>query len=83
MSGTLINLIIQIIAGVIGGHAAGATLKNYRSGRLATRLREPSAVPWVASFFRNWSPLWRVQLAISTLGHSSVRSSAAALAALS
>jgi len=29
MSGTLINLIIQIIAGVVGGHAAGAALKNY------------------------------------------------------
>jgi len=29
MSGTLINLIIQIIAGVAGGHVAGATLKDY------------------------------------------------------
>ncbi len=29
MSGTLINLIIQIIAGIVGGHAAGATLKNF------------------------------------------------------
>jgi len=32
MSGTLINLIIQIIAGIAGGHAAGATLKNYTLG---------------------------------------------------
>lgn len=32
MSGTLINLIIQIIAGIGGGHAAGATLKNYTLG---------------------------------------------------
>jgi uncharacterized membrane protein YeaQ/YmgE (transglycosylase-associated protein family) len=32
MSGTLINLIIQIIAGVVGGHAAGAMLKNYNLG---------------------------------------------------
>ena len=32
MSGTLINLIIQIIAGVLGGHAAGTTLKNYTLG---------------------------------------------------
>jgi uncharacterized membrane protein YeaQ/YmgE (transglycosylase-associated protein family) len=32
MSGTLIDLIIQIIAGVVGGHAAGATLKNYTFG---------------------------------------------------
>jgi hypothetical protein len=32
MSGTLIDLIIQIVAGVIGGHAAGATLKNWTLG---------------------------------------------------
>ena len=32
MSGTLINLIIQIIAGVVGGHAAGAALKSYTFG---------------------------------------------------
>jgi uncharacterized membrane protein YeaQ/YmgE (transglycosylase-associated protein family) len=32
MSGTLINLIIQIIAGVVGGHAAGATVKNFALG---------------------------------------------------
>ena len=32
MSGTAINLIIQIIAGVLGGHAAGGTLKNYTLG---------------------------------------------------
>ncbi len=32
MSGTLINLIIQIITGVVGGHAAGAMLKNYTLG---------------------------------------------------
>lgn len=28
MSGTIINLIIQIIAGAMGGHAAGGILKN-------------------------------------------------------
>jgi len=38
MSGTLINLIIQIIAGVIGGHAAGATLKNYTLGRIGNTI---------------------------------------------
>jgi uncharacterized membrane protein YeaQ/YmgE (transglycosylase-associated protein family) len=32
MSGTLINLLFQIIAGVLGGQAAGATLKNYTLG---------------------------------------------------
>jgi uncharacterized membrane protein YeaQ/YmgE (transglycosylase-associated protein family) len=34
MSGTLFYLIIQIIAGVIGGYAAGATLKNYTFGTI-------------------------------------------------
>ena len=34
MSGTLIDLIIQIIAGVIGGHAAGAALKNWTLGAI-------------------------------------------------
>jgi len=34
MAGTLIDLIIQIIAGVIGGHAAGAAIKNYKFGAI-------------------------------------------------
>jgi uncharacterized membrane protein YeaQ/YmgE (transglycosylase-associated protein family) len=38
MSGTLINLIIQIIAGVVGGHAAGATLKNYTLGGIGNTI---------------------------------------------
>src|SRR6266576_6334631 len=32
MSGSLINLIIQIIAGVVGAHAAGGAVKNYTLG---------------------------------------------------
>src|ERR1044072_1751818 len=32
MSGTLLNLIIQLIAGAIGGNAAGNALKNYDLG---------------------------------------------------
>ena len=38
MSGTLINLIIQIIAGVVGGHAAGAALKNYTLGAIGNTI---------------------------------------------
>jgi hypothetical protein len=38
MSGTLINLIIQIIAGVVGGHAVGATLKNYALGAIGNTI---------------------------------------------
>jgi hypothetical protein len=34
MSGTLINLIIQLIAGAVGGNAAGATMKNVDLGAL-------------------------------------------------
>ena len=32
MSGTLINLIIQIVAGALGGNAAGAALKDMSLG---------------------------------------------------
>lgn len=38
MSGTLIDLIIQIVAGVIGGYGAGATLKNYTLGAVGNTI---------------------------------------------
>jgi hypothetical protein len=38
MSGTLIDLIIQIIAGAIGGYAAGATLKNLTLGAIGNAI---------------------------------------------
>jgi uncharacterized membrane protein YeaQ/YmgE (transglycosylase-associated protein family) len=38
MSGTLIDLIIQIVAGVIGGHAAGATIRNYTLGTIGNTI---------------------------------------------
>jgi len=38
MSSTLVNLIIQLIAGVAGGHAAGASLKDYNLGPLGNTI---------------------------------------------
>lgn len=35
MSGTIINLVIQLVAGALGGHAAGGFLKNIDLGPLA------------------------------------------------
>jgi hypothetical protein len=37
MSATIINIIIQLIAGAVGGNAAGAGLKNYDLGTLVFR----------------------------------------------
>ena len=34
MSDTLVNLIIQLIAGVVGGNAAGTALKDYDLGKV-------------------------------------------------
>jgi hypothetical protein len=38
MSSTLINLIIQLIAGAIGGNATGATMKNLDLGTLGNTI---------------------------------------------
>src|SRR5262245_66050382 len=38
MSGTLINLIVQLIAGAIGGNAAGNALKDYDLGTLGNTM---------------------------------------------
>ena len=38
MSSTLVNLIIQLIAGAIGGNAAGATMKNLDLGALGNTI---------------------------------------------
>jgi hypothetical protein len=38
MSSTLINLIIQLIAGAVGGNAAGAALKDYDLGKLGNTI---------------------------------------------
>jgi hypothetical protein len=38
MSATLINLIIQLIAGAVGGNAAGSALKDYDLGKLGNTI---------------------------------------------
>ena len=38
MSATLINLIIQLIAGAVGGNAAGAAMKNVNLGTLGNTI---------------------------------------------
>jgi hypothetical protein len=38
MSGTLMNLFIQIIAGIIGGHAAGAVIKDCTVGAIGNTI---------------------------------------------
>ena len=50
MSATIINIIIQLIAGALGGHGAGAALKDYDLGKLGTQLRARLAA-WAAGKF--------------------------------
>jgi hypothetical protein len=38
MSATIINIIIQLIAGAVGGNAAGAGLKDYNLGTLGNTI---------------------------------------------
>jgi hypothetical protein len=38
MSSTLINLIVQLIAGALGGNAAGASMKNLDLGTLGNTI---------------------------------------------
>jgi uncharacterized membrane protein YeaQ/YmgE (transglycosylase-associated protein family) len=38
MSGTLINLIIQVVLGAVGGNAAGATMKDADLGTLGNTI---------------------------------------------
>jgi hypothetical protein len=38
MSGSLLNLVIQLLAGAVGGNAAGAVLKQYNLGPLGNSI---------------------------------------------
>jgi hypothetical protein len=46
----LINLVIQLISGVVGGNAIGAALKDYNLAVWATPSRAPSAASVAVSF---------------------------------
>jgi hypothetical protein len=77
---TIINLIIQLIAGVVGGNAAGAALKDYNLGNLGNTIAVPSAASAEVKFckpsFRRSQA--RRPAATSISGPSWVKSSAAA-----
>jgi hypothetical protein len=53
MSETLINLIIQLIAGALGGNGGGNALKDLNLGPWATRSRARSVVWPAVNFFRH------------------------------
>ena len=77
---TIVNLIIQLIAGVAGGNAVGAALKDYNLGNLGNTSPAPSAASVEVKFckpsFRRSQA--RLPAATSTSGPSWVKSSAAA-----
>jgi hypothetical protein len=45
MSATIINIIIQLIAGAVGGNAAGAGLKDYNLGTLGNTIAGATPPP--------------------------------------
>jgi hypothetical protein len=44
MSGLLVNLIIQLVAGAVGGNAVGAAARNANLGALANSIVVPLVV---------------------------------------
>ena len=80
----IINLIIQLIAGVAGGNAVGAALKDYNLGALGNTIAGAIGGVGGGQFCRPSFRRSRVPpAAASTSAPSSVRSSAAALEARS
>jgi hypothetical protein len=76
---TVINLIIQLISGVVGGNAAGAALKDYNLGNLGNTIARAIGGVAEAKFCK---PSFRRSqtrpAAASISGPSWVKSSAAA-----
>ena len=54
MSATIINLIIQLIAGAVGGNAAGAASKDISLGALGNTLAQSEASVVVNSLVRSF-----------------------------
>ena len=50
MSSVLINLIVQLIAGAIGGNVAGSTSKDLSLGTAGNTIAGQSAAAWAGSF---------------------------------
>ena len=82
MSGMLINLIIQIVSGAIGGNVAGAASKDLVSERSAIRLLAQSAAALAGNFSLRSFRCWPRPQARSILAHLLVRLQAAALPVL-
>jgi hypothetical protein len=77
MSGTLIALVIQIIAGIVGGHAAGQ-MKTFDLGTLVTPSQARSVARAVDSCSGYWLPLSRARPEAGSISaRSSVNWSAA------
>ena len=64
MSGTVINIIIQLIAGAIGGNVVGNALKDYDLGTLGNSISGASAALPAAPSSRHLSQCSRVQAAV-------------------
>jgi len=75
MSATLINLIIQLIAGAVGGNAAGAAIKNVDLGTIGNTI---GALGGAGGGSLHCCLFFRVRRAASTSASCSVERSAAA-----
>jgi hypothetical protein len=73
MSGLLLNLIIQIVAGAIGGNIAGAASKDVSLGQLAILSPVQSAAALAGNYSGQLSRCSPTLRARSISGHLSVR----------
>jgi uncharacterized membrane protein YeaQ/YmgE (transglycosylase-associated protein family) len=79
MSATIINLIIQLIAGAVGGNAVGAASKDISLGTLGNTIAGAVGASAVANFWVRLFLCWPGQATMSTLVRSPAKRSGAAL----